>query len=71
MRSFLVEQGLIESELDTIIEETWADANRFPHWHGFLLDSIERCTGSNVANWSSARSPPMDEAWPTPISATR
>jgi fructose-1,6-bisphosphatase len=28
VRSFLVEQGLIESELDTIIEETWADARQ-------------------------------------------
>ena len=28
VRSFLVEQGLIESELDAIIEETWADVRR-------------------------------------------
>ena len=28
VRSFLVEQGLIESELDAIIEETWGDVRR-------------------------------------------
>ncbi|WP_049942833.1 ABC1 kinase family protein [Haloarcula amylolytica] len=28
VRSFLVEQGLIESEFDAIIEETWADVRR-------------------------------------------
>ncbi|MGM0606554.1 MAG: ABC1 kinase family protein [Halobacteriota archaeon] len=28
VRSFLVEQGLIESELEAIIEETWADVRR-------------------------------------------
>jgi len=28
VRSFLVEQGLIESELDAIIEETWTDARQ-------------------------------------------
>ncbi|AXG09802.1 ABC1 kinase family protein [Haloplanus rubicundus] len=28
VRSFLAEQGLIESELDTIIEETWRDARQ-------------------------------------------
>jgi len=28
VRSFLVERGLIESELDAIIEETWADVRR-------------------------------------------
>ncbi|MFA9517420.1 ABC1 kinase family protein [Halopenitus sp. H-Gu1] len=49
VRSFLVEQGLIESELETIIEETWRDARRsipalarIPARFDRTLDRMER-----------------------------
>ncbi|MFB6124291.1 MAG: hypothetical protein ABEJ78_12640, partial [Haloferacaceae archaeon] len=46
--SFLVEQGLVESELDAIVEETWTNVRRsLPALTRPRPDSTGRCIDAN------------------------